>query len=283
MATKRLIISGPGFPGTNDTLRTLNDGILENAEALAKLCGDKCIITGVNQVGANHTAGWVVYNGEILPFEAGATQATVSIYEEVQTAEYDADLNEDSVNDILPISKTRIMKFGSGGVVTFNFSQLVRLKTILQLSQFELPAGMVIDPLYVHTDENFTADLLAKLNGIAAGAQVNVKPNWNAPAGNVAEILNKPTNLLTYLRKGYSNLGNFPNGTDEIRTISFPDVGTANYFVLGTLVSLGTNWSDDNDQMWIIKNKTATSFQIAAREVTSQTQNVRFDYVLIPF
>lgn len=40
---------------------------------------------------------------------------------------------------------------------------------------------------------DFTTDLKNKLDGIAAGAQVNVKPDWNASAGNAAEILNKPT------------------------------------------------------------------------------------------
>lgn len=38
----------------------------------------------------------------------------------------------------------------------------------------------------------FTEEEKTKLAGIEAGAQVNVKPDWNAPAGNVAEILNKP-------------------------------------------------------------------------------------------
>lgn len=41
----------------------------------------------------------------------------------------------------------------------------------------------------------FTTELKTKLDGIQAGAQKNVKPNWNAPAGNAAEILNKPTAL----------------------------------------------------------------------------------------
>lgn len=40
---------------------------------------------------------------------------------------------------------------------------------------------------------DFTNELKTKLDGIAAGAQVNVKPDWNASAGNAAEILNKPT------------------------------------------------------------------------------------------
>ena len=38
----------------------------------------------------------------------------------------------------------------------------------------------------------FTDSEKSKLGGIAAGAQKNVKPDWNAAAGNAAEILNKP-------------------------------------------------------------------------------------------
>lgn len=40
---------------------------------------------------------------------------------------------------------------------------------------------------------DFTTEEKNKLAGIAAGAQVNVKPDWNASSGNAAEILNKPT------------------------------------------------------------------------------------------
>lgn len=40
---------------------------------------------------------------------------------------------------------------------------------------------------------DFTTELKNKLDGIAPGAQVNVKPDWTASAGNAAEILNKPT------------------------------------------------------------------------------------------
>ncbi len=42
------------------------------------------------------------------------------------------------------------------------------------------------------TNDYTTAEQI-KLAGIATGAQVNVKPDWNAASGNVAEILNKPT------------------------------------------------------------------------------------------
>ena len=39
---------------------------------------------------------------------------------------------------------------------------------------------------------DYTTAEKEKLAGIAAGAQANVKPDWNAEAGNAAEILNKP-------------------------------------------------------------------------------------------
>lgn len=39
---------------------------------------------------------------------------------------------------------------------------------------------------------DFTSELKTKLEGVETGAQKNVKPDWNATAGNAAEILNKP-------------------------------------------------------------------------------------------
>ena len=54
------------------------------------------------------------------------------------------------------------------------------------------PQNLVQDASYVHTDNNFTTSLKTKLEGIESGAQVNVKPNWNAAAGSDSEILNRP-------------------------------------------------------------------------------------------
>lgn len=42
---------------------------------------------------------------------------------------------------------------------------------------------------------DYTNEEKSKLAGIAEGAQVNVKPDWNASSGNAAEILNKPSSL----------------------------------------------------------------------------------------
>lgn len=58
------------------------------------------------------------------------------------------------------------------------------------------PQNLVQDPDYVHTDNNFTDADKTKLDGIEAGAEVNVKPDWDAVAGSDSEILNKPQNLV---------------------------------------------------------------------------------------
>ena len=60
----------------------------------------------------------------------------------------------------------------------------------------------------------FTDTEKSKLSGIQVGAQVNVKPNWNAASGNVAEILNKPT--IDGLLGGLASLGFVKrNGTNS--------------------------------------------------------------------
>jgi len=50
----------------------------------------------------------------------------------------------------------------------------------------------------------------AKLDGIATGAQVNVKPNWNATAGAADEILNKPTLSTVATSGSYNDLTDKP-------------------------------------------------------------------------
>ncbi len=43
------------------------------------------------------------------------------------------------------------------------------------------------------SSEDYTSAEKTKLSGIETGAQVNVKPDWNATSGSSSEILNKPT------------------------------------------------------------------------------------------
>ena len=58
-------------------------------------------------------------------------------------------------------------------------------------------SNFAVDASYVHTDNNFTTTLKNKLDGITAGAEVNVNADWNASSGD-AQILNKPTTISGY-------------------------------------------------------------------------------------
>ena len=239
---KRIVISSTGFPGTNKTWRFIQSAFSEPLEALAKLSGEKTILTGLNLsviAGVNNISnGYVSFGGEILPFVGGVQGADVTLIEDIENVTYDVDIDNDGELDILPGYKTRYLKFGSDGIVTFPFSQLIRLKTIQQLSDFELPAGIVIDPSYVHTDANFTLELLNKLNGIQAGAEVNVPADWNNNApGSDARILNKPFQELKF-SYGSMQVGNVVGGDQSSDfTKNFISVYPPTGFAIANLVA----------------------------------------------
>lgn len=90
------------------------------------------------------------------------------------------------------------------------------------------------------------------------------------------------TKFLLFLRKGTVTIGNLST-SDVIITVSFASVGTTNYMVNGSIVSKSASFDNDNDVFWCVREKTATSFKLCLREIANNTQNIDFDYVLIPF
>lgn len=279
----KLIVSATGFPGTNKTLRFIQDAFREPLGALAQLAGDKTIITGVVNTAGVVSNGFITYNGEIIPFQGGNYAATVTIIEAFENVNYNTDANDDTVLDSLPAYRTIYAMCGTGGIDIFNFSELAPLKTIKELSNFSLPAGIVIDANYVHTDVNFTLALLNKLNGIEAGAEVNVQADWNVvnPSSD-AFIKNKPTNLLSILHKGVAYLGDFPNAPTATVNIYFPNVGTTNYMVLGTMHSFLPLGAAAQDLIvWFTAGHNLTTFRLGGYEPFGGNQNLRFEYLII--
>lgn len=85
-------------------------------------------------------------------------------------------------------------------------------------------SNFVSDANYVHTDNNFTTALKNKLDGIAAGAEVNVQSDWNV-TDNASDsfIKNKPvipiktsdlTNDSGFITKNVSDLTNYYTETE---------------------------------------------------------------------
>ena len=67
-----------------------------------------------------------------------------------------------------------------------SISSIAGLQTALN-AKVDVVAGKAL------SENDFTTALLNKLNGIAAGAEVNVKPDFNATSGAANEILNIPS------------------------------------------------------------------------------------------
>lgn len=86
-------------------------------------------------------------------------------------------------------TKKVILTLQNGSTIEFSVADLVSGLQTEITAQNPLNADLLTDGT---TNKVFTATEQSKLSGIEAGAQVNVKPDWNAASGTAAEILNKP-------------------------------------------------------------------------------------------
>ena len=82
-------------------------------------------------------------------------------------------------------------------------------------------SDFVSDANYVHTDNNFTTTLKNKLDGIAAGAEVNVQSDWNVTdTTSDAYIKNKPTIPTDTWKAFYGTCSTAAATTEKAITIS---------------------------------------------------------------
>ena len=114
----KLEIQGQGFPVTKQTFEFMQQAYTTAIQHLSKMFGDNLILYGCDLVGSNRTAGAVVINGELLPFEASPHNAKIAIVETVENATYQSGVS-------LPAYKTRVAKCSSTGTV--NLADLKRI------------------------------------------------------------------------------------------------------------------------------------------------------------
>lgn len=107
-----------------------------------------------------------------------------------------------------------VLTLKSGSTVDFSVSDLVSgLQTEITSSN-KLSADLVSDGT---TNKVYTSTEKTKLSSIASGAQVNVKPDWNAASGSDAEILNKPSIPTESTVSGWG----FTKNTGTLTGVSF--------------------------------------------------------------
>ena len=246
-----------------DTLDFLQTSYRDAISAIAKAFGSRVIVTGVTDQGTTYSDGWVIIDGELMPF-AGGLKTNRIIIEEVTDTEVFGD------SSVQTVYYTHRAKLGvTGG---FAFSDFIRVDTMASISD-----GLK-NLIVAHNN------LQAAFNTHThSWNQITDKPATFPPSPHHhswSDIDNKPT-LVTVLAKGVVNLPDVD--TDNLVQIYFNNVGTSSYIVVGHLVSQGGYWNNDNDVIWMIANKSPSSFSLLLREVSPNIQNLRFEYVLIPF
>ena len=126
-----------GFPFDQDTLGFMQNGYSFLEEMTKAISGtDSCIVSGCNVIGANTSAGVVIINGELLPFEGGITGSKVAIIETVEEAEY-----EDLV--LRPVYKQRKVSFSVTGLNWSDFKRITPLNAIMPTGLITMWSGAI--------------------------------------------------------------------------------------------------------------------------------------------
>ena len=95
-----------GWPASTETWRYFQE-MIEQVQALSFLGGNNYIVSGCIENGNNVTSGWIVLNGEILPFEGGLKQDTIVAVQTETVKEFFG-------GALLPYYLNRKAIFGSG-------------------------------------------------------------------------------------------------------------------------------------------------------------------------
>lgn len=77
------------------------------------------------------------------------------------------------------------------------------------------------------------------------------------------------------LAKGSFVVGDH-DAIDKLYLINIPNVGTSDYYIVGSIRSNSANYDNDNDILWVWREPNPTSFKIALREVSKNVQNITF-------
>ena len=188
--------------GSNVQTFTANQGTNATANITvptktSDLSNDSGFITDAGVTSFNGSTGAVTYTAPVTSVNGNTGAVTVS----VPTAT--SDLTNDSgfiTSSDLPTVGNATLTIQKNGtnVQTFTANatsnKTANITVPTATSDLTNDSDFVEDASYVHTDNNYTTAEKNKLAGIAAGAEVNVQPDWNVTStSSDAFIKNKPT------------------------------------------------------------------------------------------
>ncbi|UWY28749.1 hypothetical protein N4T20_02215 [Flavobacterium sp. TR2] len=251
-----------GFPLKTERLQEIFT-TLSIFNAFGQLAGNLTIVSGCDKIGTTVKNGFVFIDGELLEFREASA------------------VNESST--VIIIEENKEATFENGAVKTVH---IVRYATIGS-AEISWPWNSFKRPFPTKDIEEFRSDFASrlnlietKLNGIEENAQKNVQSDFNVnDTASNAYIKNKPA-FLKVLYQNTKVIGNITSNSYST-VISFPNIGTSNYQVLGSFRSNSANFNLDNNVFHNTREHSATSFRLCIREMTNDDQNVSFDYTIV--
>ena len=170
-------------------------------------------------------------------------------------------------------------------------NKIANLTIPTKLTDLTNDGNFVTDANYVHTDNNFTTTLLNKLNGIAAGAEVNVQSDWSVTStSSDAYIKNKPTKVSDFTNdSGFQNATQVQNAIDaalaDITGIEFQIVqtlpSTGEKGVIYLVPNSGSGNNSYDEYIWITNGSTSKFEKIGTTDVDLSGYVLRSDLVAI--
>lgn len=197
-----------GFPFTQDTFDFMQQSYRDSVAAMAGMIGNLVIVTGVADLGASWGDGWVVIDGELLPFVGGVKAARV-IVEEVTADETFADA---TVKTVYYTRRARLS--GAGGNLFTDFVRLAELQTILADSGW-LNSGIVLGSGWSNLSFQYRrigrrirlAGTLTNPSNVNTGVVVLTMPSGFRPARNEYHVCGSQNYLAGPLYLVHIDLG----------------------------------------------------------------------------
>lgn len=191
-----------GFPLDQGAMKFLQDESFDRIKVLASYWGSTqpetdFIIVGMEKSGSTINPGWCWIADKLLYYPGGAYPGAGAYIRPVLN-ETEVEYQDGIDRPALKYWAATVMLGGSGEGILFDTAGRVPPALAMKWSNLaDIPADIVFDANYNHTDNNFTDAYREKLEGIEDGAEVNVQADWNQTDENHDSFIrNKPTDLM---------------------------------------------------------------------------------------
>lgn len=216
-----------GILRTQDLHNFLQQSYTSLFAGLAALIGNNVIVAGVTDLGSTYSDGWVVINGELLPFVGGTKAAQIIVNETIAQSAYGDGSNKDAYY-------TRVAQCAStGGINVTSFFRMSNLNQLVTNSQLTTAINNLIasapgalDTLKeladaIADDPNFASTMTAALAGKVAKAGDSMSGNLTVPSGTSSGHAVNKGQLDTKLDKGGDTMsGDLNMGSHKITNLA---------------------------------------------------------------